>query len=358
MERWSAERANNWWADQRWICGFNFLPSSAVNFLEMWHKDSFDRKTIRRELGWAADLGFNALRVNLHYLIWKHDRDGLMERLNWLMDVADGLGLKVVPCLFDDCGFEGSEPEYGPQSDPVPNVHNSRAVASPGRAALLDQDQWPQFEGYLRDVIRTFRADRRILFWDLYNEPGNRMVFEATGSRSYEPDFSEASLALMKACFEWCRTEAPVQPATVGAWATPLPGSQDAPYQTQIDQTALELSDIVTFHAYWDKDHVLGFIDHLAQFDRPILCTEWMARPVGSRIEDQLEVYQDSNVGCFQWGLVKGRTQTNLPWPSELVAAHGGTADRSVWFHDLLDETGRAYDKAETETLRRALRSE
>jgi len=251
----------------------------------MWHKDSFDPKTIRRELGWAADLGFNALRVNLHCLIWKHDRDGLMERLNWLMEVSNSLGLKVVPCLFDDCGFEG------------------------------------------------------------------------TGSRSYQPDFSETSLALMKACFDWCRTEAPVQPATVGAWATPLPGSQDAPYQTQIDQTALGLSDIVTFHAYWDKDHVLGFIDHLAQFDRPIFCTEWMARPVGSRIEIHLEVYQDRKVGCFHWGLVKGRTQTHLPWPTDLVAAHGGTADRSIWFHDLLDETGRAYDKVETDTLRRALRS-
>ncbi len=356
VNQWSAEKANAWWAEQGWVCGFNFLPSTAVNFIEMWHADTFDRATIQRELGWAADVGFNALRVNLHFLIWKHDRSGLLERLDWLMQTASDLGIRTVPCLFDDCGFGGSEPDYGPQPDPVPGVHNSRAVASPGRAALLDRSLWPAFEDYVRDVVHTFRSDNRILFWDLYNEPGNRMVFEASGSQSYQPDFSAASFDLMEASFAWSREELPVQPVTVGAWSTPLPGSSNAPYQTDIDQSALAMSDIVTFHAYWDSAHVRKFITHLAALNRPMLCTEWMARPVGSRISDQLEVFQTGNVGCFQWGLVKGRTQTNLPWPADLVLAHGGVADRSVWFHDLLDETGAPYDGAETSLLRQVLR--
>ena len=355
MDRWTVRKAELWWAQQDWVCGFNFLPSSAVNFLEMWHRATFDPVTIQRELGWAADLGFNALRVNLHYLAWKHDWDGLHERLEWLLATAYELGLQTVPCFFDDCGFGGFEPAYGPQPDPVPGLHNSRAVASPGRAALLDQAEWPGYEAYVRDIIRAHRTDARILFWDLYNEPGNRMVFEPTGYRVYEPDFTEASRRLMHACFEWCRDEAPVQPLTVAAWSTPLPGSDAAPYQTDMDREALALSDIVTFHAYWDTPHVRGFIDHLAKEGRPMLCTEWMARPVGSRITDQLPLFQSSKVGCFQWGLVKGRTQTHLPWPADLVALHGGTADRSIWFHDLLDETGCPYDRAETALLKRAL---
>ena len=89
MERWSTEKADAWLARTGWICGFNFLPSTAVNFLEMWHRDTFDRATISRELGWASELGFNALRVNLHYLIWKYDRDGLTRRLDWLMTTAN-----------------------------------------------------------------------------------------------------------------------------------------------------------------------------------------------------------------------------------------------------------------------------
>lgn len=353
MERWSEAEANAWWAAQPWICGFNFLPSTAVNFLEMWHPDTFDRDTIARELGWAADIGFNAFRINLHYLVWRHDRDGLLDRLDWIMGVADRLGIATVPCFFDDCGFGGFEPEYGPQPAPLEGVHNSRAVASPGRASLLDQAEWPGFEAYVRDVVSAHRSDDRVLFWDLYNEPGNRMIFGPTGSRQHEPDFTAASLTLMQSSFRWCREEGPTQPVTVAAWVTPLPGVADDPYQTRIDRTALALSDIVTFHAYWDTDHVEGFIAHLQAHDRPMLCTEWMARPIGSRICDQLELFKTSGVGCFQWGLVQGRTQTHLPWPADLVEAHGGHADRSVWFHDLLDRSGQAYDPVETAELHR-----
>jgi len=353
MTRWSRKDANSWWAGTPWVCGFNFLPSTAVNFLEMWHPDSFDRATIERELGWAGSLGFNALRVNLHSLVWDHDAEGLMERLDWLMDVADRAGLLTVPCFFDDCGFGGAEPVYGPQPDPVPGVHNSRAVACPGRIALGDRARWQGYEAYVRGLTRAFRADRRVLFWDLYNEPGNRMIFTGQGAREHQPDFSADSLALMRASFDWARAEAPEQPLSVGAWTTPLPGSTDDPYQTEIDQVALDLSDIVTFHAYWDADHVDRFIDYLSSLDRPMLCTEWMARPIGSRICNQLELLKARDVGCFQWGLVRGRTQTNLPWPADLVEAHGGRADRSVWFHDILEGDGSAYDPAETSLIRK-----
>ena len=355
MTRWSTDKANAWWAVTGWTCGFNFLPSTAVNFLEMWHPDTFDRATIKRELGWAAELGFNALRVNLHYLVWKHDAEGLAERLDWLMATADALGLRTVPCFFDDCGFGGFEPTYGPQPDPIPGVHNSRAVASPGRAALLDGSEWAGYEAYVREIVGRFRTDPRVLVWDLYNEPGNRMIFRPDASEIYAPDFSTQSLALMQDSFAWARAETPAQPLTVAAWVTPTTGSTADPYQTVIDQAALSLSDIVTFHAYWDNANLQRFIAYLSRLGRPMLCTEWMARPVGSRIDDQLSVFQTNNVGCFQWGLVKGRTQTHLPWPADLVAQHGGAADRSVWFHDLFRENGEAYDPNETDFLKRLL---
>ena len=352
MARWSTEKAHAWWAEQPWICGFNFLPSTAVNFIEMWHRDTFDPDTIERELGWASEIGFNAFRTNLHYLVWKHDPKGLLERLDWIMGVAASKGMTTVPCLFDDCGFGGFEPEYGPQPDPVPGVHNSRAVASPGRKLVAEGTEWAGFERYVREIAAALKNDPRVLFLDLYNEPGNRMVFELSGSRVYEPDFTENSIRLMKSSFGWARSENPTFPLSVAAWATPAPGSADNPYQTEADQCALELSDIVTFHAYWDTRHVSGFIDFLGQQKRPMLCTEWMARPVGSRIEDQLGLFQSRKVGCFQWGLVQGRTQTYLPWPADLVEAHGGQADNSIWFHDLLRRSGEPYDPSETEKMR------
>ena len=105
MSRWSEDQANTWWAKQPWVCGFNYLPSTAVNFLEMWHPDTFHRKIIARELEWASQIGFNAVRFNLQYLVWKNDREGLIDRLSWLIQTAGNFGISSVPCLFDDCGF-------------------------------------------------------------------------------------------------------------------------------------------------------------------------------------------------------------------------------------------------------------
>lgn len=352
MERWTAAEATAWWEARPWVCGFNFLPSTAVNFLEMWQADTFDPSRIETELGWAAEIGFNAFRINLHPLVWEEDRDGFLERLDWTMGVAARLGIDTVPCLFDDCGFGGAEPRPGPQPDPIPGVHNSRAVASPGRARVMDRAGWPVLEAYLRDIVGSFRNDPRVLFWDLYNEPGNRMIFRAGGFAEYESGLAPHSKALMEASFAWARDEGPEQPLTVAAWTTPLPGTDLPPYQTEIDRAALDLSDITSFHAYWAAAHVARFIDHLAALGRPMICTEWMARAVDSRIADQLKLFHDRGVGCFQWGFVKGRTQTHLPWPADLVRAHGGIATRDTWFHDVLHEDGRPYDPQEIETIR------
>jgi hypothetical protein len=353
MDRWISKHAKDWWQGRPWVCGFNFLPSTAVNFIEMWHPDTFDMPTIKRELGWASDIGFNAIRINLPYLGWVNDADGLFDRLDSVMTVAYDLGIDTIPCLFDDCGFGGDEPVWGPQPDPVPGVHNSRAVASPGRAIVLDPEQRDGLQAYVRTVVRKFRDDRRILFWDLYNEPGNRMNFAGGDFEHYASALEQGALSLMESCFEWARAEYPVQPLTVAAWTTPLPGDDSHPYQTEIDRSALLHSDIITFHAYWNRARVSEFIDVLTVLDRPILCTEWMARAVDSQIGDQLELFHDRLVGSFQWGLVKGRTQTWLPWPDELVKAHGGDAARDIWFHDLLHEDGRPYDQREIETIRR-----
>jgi hypothetical protein len=352
MDRWSASDAKSWWQARPWICGFNYLPSTAVNFIEMWHADTFDLATIEREFGWASEIGFNAVRVNLPFLGWTNDREGLIDRFDRLLGTARAHGLDTVPCLFDDCGFGGEEPIWGPQPDPVPGVHNSRAVASPGRAAVLNMGLRPALGDYVRDVIGAFRNDPRILFWDLYNEPGNRMDFEGAQYSEFDADLGSQALSLMESSFAIAREVCPDAPLTVAAWTTPLPDSDAHPYQTEIDRSALLNSDIVTFHAYWNRRRVTRFIDYLEVLDRPIICTEWMARQIDSRISDQLALFRDRGVGCFQWGLVKGRTQTWLPWPDDLVRAHGGRVDRSVWFHDLLHEDGRPYDANEVDTIR------
>ena len=75
-KQWSAEKANAWYANHQWIIGADYIPSNAINQLEMWQAPTFDSVTNDRELGWAENIGFNTMRVFLHSIAWKEDKDG------------------------------------------------------------------------------------------------------------------------------------------------------------------------------------------------------------------------------------------------------------------------------------------
>ncbi|MDE3238030.1 MAG: cellulase family glycosylhydrolase [Paracoccaceae bacterium] len=352
--RWTAGQAWDWMRARPWICGFNYLPSVAVNFVETWHRDSFAPEVIARELGWAEDIGYTALRINLPFIVWQNDAAGLQKRMNQFLQIASQNGLSVIFCLFDDCEFSGEPARYGPQPDPIPGIHNSRAVASPGRATVMDPDARPALGAYVRNILSAFRDDPRVLMWDLYNEPGNRMIFRSGRYESYPDALIPASAALMRQAFVWAREIGPTQPLSVGAWSAPADGS--SAYSTGIDIEAIALSDIVTFHAYVPAARLKVLIGQLAEQGRPMICTEWMARSLGSRIEDQLEIFRAAGVGAIQWGLVRGRTQTYLPWPDG-VSGGGGALSAAEWFHDLLDEEGHACSARELDVLQSVLKS-
>ncbi|EOJ9651489.1 1,4-beta-xylanase, partial [Enterobacter roggenkampii] len=145
-EQWSREQAQAWYQQKGWLCGFNYLPSTAVNWTDIWQAETFDAATIERELGWAAEAGYNTLRINLPFIVWEHDRDGLMARIDRFLTIADGHGFSTMLTLMDDCGFSGDEPYLGPQKPPVPGKHNSQAAASPGRDKVCDPDCWADIE--------------------------------------------------------------------------------------------------------------------------------------------------------------------------------------------------------------------
>src|SRR5690606_21185100 len=156
-----------------------------------------------------------------------------------------------------------------------------------------------------------------------------------------------ASHELLVESFIWARAASPRQPLTVGAWHIPMPwdaAGDDEAYRHPIDQTALALSDVISFHAYRPPATMRSAIRLLQRFGRPLLCTEWMARNAQSRISEQLPLLQRENVGAWQWGLVSGKTQTYLPWPQLPLAPE----ERTEWFHDLLHADGTPYDPAET----------
>lgn len=324
-EPWPATRAWEWYESRPWLVGCNFLPSTAVNDVEMWQAATFDPVTIDRELAWARGIGFNTVRVFLNVVVWEADPAGLKRRFGQFLDIADRHGIAVMPVLFDDCNVAGRVAAAGRQADPVPGVHNSQWVSSPPLAQVTDRAAWPRLRAYVEDVVGTFAHDRRVVLWDLYNEPGNSGM-------------KEKSLPLVEAAFAWARGAAPPQPLTVGAW-TDLEGP--------LSQRPLALSDVVSFHCYGDLPAMESALRTCAGYGRPVLCTEWMARTLGSRFGTHLEFLKRHRVGCWSWGLVTGRTQTCFPWGSP-----EGAPMPAVWFHDLLGTDGTPHDPAEVALIR------
>jgi hypothetical protein len=326
LPRWPAAQANAWYEKQPWLVGCNFIPSTAVNQLEMWQADTFDPKTIDRELGWAADkIGFNTVRVFLHDLAYDADPKGFKERMEKYLEIADRHGIRTMFAIFDDVW--NPEPKVGKQPAPRPGVHNSGWMRSPGPKVVNDPSKWDRLEKYVTDLLTTFGKDKRVLCWDLYNEPGNEKQVNK-------------SLPLLKKTFEWARKAKPEQPLTVGLWR------YDKEFKDLNDQH-LAASDIITFHHYGPAKDLERLIADLHKHGRPVVCTEWMARTRDSNVATHLPIFKKEKVGCYNWGLVSGKTNTVFPWGSK-----PGTPEPKVWFHDLLRPDGSAFDSRELELFR------
>ena len=347
MTKWTNETTWHWYNKLPWLCGFNYLPRTAVNFTEMWQNESFDLQTIEQELAWAKAIGFNTLRTNLPFIVWQDDRDGLWRRFDRFLDVANKNGLFTMICPLDDCEFSGEHPYLGAQKPPIPGVHNSRAVGSPGRNIVMDKSRWPEVGAYVTDVITTFRHDPRIFVWDLYNEPGSSVIFKADGEHAFTTEIEQYSHELMLKVLNWAREIDPVQPLTIGGWRISW-GDEDGDLQDHfIDMKAFDVSDIITFHAYCSPRRMRQVLEFLKTYDRPILCTEWLGRHAGSRIQNQLPLFHQENIGCYQWGLVRGKTQTYIPWPVLLAELPDYSADTDEWFQDLLNPDGTPHAEEE-----------
>ena len=351
-QRWSAKAANDWYATREWPCGCNFLPSTAVNFVDMWHPETFDPDTINRELGWAAAIGLNSTRVNLQHVLWADDPDGMMARIERYLEISDSHGFSTVFCLFDDCEFSGVDPSTDRQPEPIAGIHNSRALASPGRKALMDETNWPSFEAYVTSIIGAYGSDRRILYWDLYNEPGNTSVFsKSEADVAFANKMHGQSFKLCRDAFVWARGAAPQQPITSGAWRVDHAWKDGEGEQNQfdnpIDRFLLEASDIISFHAYVTKARLKRIIAELQELGRPLMCTEWLARTAGSYPKEQLPIFREHKIGCYQWGFANGRTQTHIPWPALKANVPDYVEGKSEWFHDIIYADGTPYDEEE-----------
>ncbi|MDR3267675.1 MAG: 1,4-beta-xylanase, partial [Tannerella sp.] len=284
---WTKEQAAAWSEQCGWLRGCNFLPSTAVNTLEMWQGDTFDPETIDRELGFAEGIGMNCMRVFLHHLAWEQDKEGFKKRLDTYLAIADKHHITTMPVFFCDC-FNATY-TAGKQPEPKPGVHNSGWIRDPGDLLYQDPTLEARLETYVKDIITTFKEDKRIAIWDLFNEPGN-------GGKS---------LPLLQNVFTWARTVNPSQPLTAGVHDKNL---------VDLVKYQLENSDVITYHNYGALEHHQPAIDSLKRLGRPMMCTEYMARSFNSTFQHIMPLLKADNIGAINWGLVAGKTNTIFQW--------------------------------------------
>ena len=349
-QQWPVNKAWVWYDAQPWRVGANFNPSTAINQLEFWQAETFDENTIERELKWSADLGMNVHRVYLHNLLWEQDSNGFIDRLNVYLSIADRYELKTIFVLLDDVWHP--VPKLGKQPAPIPHLHNSGWVQAPGAAILGDLNRHDELETYIKGIITTFTDDERVIMWDLYNEPDN--VAKGKGRGSLEVNNKKAySLALLKKVFSWAREVNPSQPLTSGLWKGN--SSQWGTFEklSAIDQFVVEHSDVISFHAYdGSLEKVAEKISELKKYNRPLFCTEYLARGVGNNFETLLPLFKKEKIGAINWGLVDGKTQTKYPWRSWII---NFTGEPDVWHHDIFRANGTPYSKEETDFMKKML---
>lgn len=344
--QWTPAQAQAWSRKTGWLVGCNFSPSTAINALEMWQADSFDPTTIDRELGWAARLGFNSVRVFLHHMAWKQDPKGFLKRMDQFLDLARKHKIGVMFVFFDSCW--DPQPAPGKQRDPRPFVHNSGWVQDPGREILNNPARLEELHPYVEAVLKRFRNDSRVHVWDLFNEPDNDNgnSYGARGEKTEVLNKAELTLPLLKMVFAWAREVKLSQPVTAGVW---IGNWADATKLSPFERIMLEQSDVITFHNYSKLDDLKKCVDNLRRYNRPILCSEYMARPAGSTFNPNLGYMKEQNVGAYNWGFVAGKTQTIYPWDSWQKQY---TSEPPVWFHDVLRKDGTPYIPNEVQYLK------
>ena len=346
-DKWTPEQAKAWAKTQPWLVGCNYIPSTAINQLEMWQAESFDPATIDRELGWAEGLGFTSVRVFLHHLPYEQDRDGFLKRIDEFLTIADKhkIGVMLVP--FDSVW--DPNPKLGKQREPQPGLHNSGWVQSPGAADLTKPERHKVLEEYVRGVVGRFKGDRRVQAWDIWNEPDN-LNNNSYGDKNLKQEPAnklDLTVPLLAKSFVWARECDPTQPITSGVW---IGNWADEKKLNPTERVQLDESDVISFHSYGKLADIKKCVDNLRRYDRPIICTEFMARPNGSTFDPVLGYLKEQDVGAHCWGFVNGKSNTIYPWDSWQKRYD---KEPPVWFHDIFRTDGAAYRPEEVEYIRK-----
>lgn len=348
---WSKEKVWEWYNQRPWIRGCNFMSSDCANRIDQWQEYGFEQRfeTTKRELALAAETGFNSIRIIPELIVWEKEHDGFMERFERYLEEAHKNGISCMVVLGNDCMPPKEEAlkrmHFGEQKVDW-GYHGGRKVSQHGvfdgaGYSLLDEPEHVEkYYEFVREIVKTYKDDERIIIWDVFNEPGN----SKRGSMS---------LPHVKKGFQIIREIDPIQPLTVGLWTC----VKDVDKLPEIEKFGLDHSDIVSYHNYGPYADNIEIINHLKKLGRPIVNTEWLGRCVGNTVQEMFPLFFLEKIGCYNWGFVAGKYQTYEPWTgmwdNYYQDPEHHSWDFEKWLHDLYRPSLNPYNPNEIKLIKK-----
>ena len=352
---WTKEKAWEWYNAQPWIRGCNYMPASAANRVDQWQSLGAEERfaEVERELALAEKVGFNTLRLVVEHQgfgVWLAEHDSFMSNFERYLQILARHGLRAIVVLGNDCSRPKELwelPKPGVQKYDV-GYHGGRRVTQHGSnpnavgyTTVDDPVLRPKFYDMCAELMTKYRSDDRILFWNLWNEPGNNRRNDLT-------------MKDLRELFELAWSIDPKQPLAADVW-TCRSSSPEAVHP--VERLAGDLSDIISYHRYANLREQKKTIDILrARWGRPMVNTEWLARLLGDDVAMSYPLFAQERVGAVCWGFVAGKYQTYEPyepmWTSQFTFR---SADEPVtkWYHDLFRPSHHPYDPEEIAIIRR-----
>ena len=351
MERWSEKRAWEWYNSRPWIRGCNYMSASCANRVDQWQSLHFDEylEETEQELKLMREFGFNSVRLILEFVVWQKEHEVFLENFEKYLSLCAKYGISCMIVLANDCMPPKTElwkmPDIGEQHYDI-GYHGGRKHSQHGghncpapHYYFDDEILREQYFEMVKEFVTIYKDDSRVLMWDLCNEPGNS-------------NRENITMPYLSRMFETVRSINPSQPLTVGAWWF----DQNDFHTSEVNQFALDNSDIITYHNYSTYEEHVRVLKYLKSLNRPIINTEWLARCTGNTVFENFPLFYLENIGCYNWGFVAGKYQTYEPYEAHWKWYQNdpkAPIDFTKWFHDLYRPSHRPYDPRETELIKK-----
>ena len=295
-------------ADWRWVKGAVFVPTSAVNEAQQW--DQYDPAINDRELHYASIYGINCVRVYLHFDIYLKKKDALLNDIEDFLTRASKYGIKTELVFFDDC-WNQPDPDIlsldYQYPAPIPGVHNSRWLVSPGENVRQHYAEYrDRLKAYVQDIVNAHKDDKRIAFWETYNEPNK----------------SAETRQLLKDSYDWIHETGTTIPLTATGH-----GFAGDPY-----------SDFKSWHEYGNYDYI-GTPDELN--------TECMNRQ-GQSVPGIVEHFK-GKTGFIMWEYGIGRDNCRFAWDEN--RGHPRKEEAVKPFHGIVYPDGHPWSVDDVKAL-------